>query len=100
MSYMLRNGLLEPPTYKHLYSSNCNFAHSHFKGIWVNKSYRYRNPNKDVPQDYAKNQKSYYDLVGLPLKSEEFVTGLKNLVTSNLDILNTNIPKEHKNRRY
>ena len=63
-----------------------------FKGVWVNKSYRYRDPNKDVPQDYAKNQKSYYDLVGLPLKSEEFVTGLKNLVTSNLDILNTNIP--------
>jgi len=63
-----------------------------FKAIWVDKSYRYRDPNKDLARDFTDKREAYYKLLNLPLKSEEFITKLKTSVTSNLDMLNTNIP--------
>jgi TnpA family transposase len=63
-----------------------------FKGIWVDKSYRYRNPNKDLPKDFLEKREFYYKLLNLPLDSKKFTTDLKSSVTKNLDALNTNIP--------
>ncbi|WP_250311133.1 Tn3 family transposase [Rickettsia endosymbiont of Oedothorax gibbosus] len=63
-----------------------------FKAIWVNKSYRYRDPNKDLPKDFIEKRESYYELLGLPLKFEEFVEKLKTSLTNSLDALNANIP--------
>lgn len=63
-----------------------------FKGIWVNRSYRYRNPNKDLPKDFNKKRESYYKLLNLPLVPKEFTAKLKSLLANNLDALNTNIP--------
>lgn len=63
-----------------------------FKAIWVDKSYRYRNPNKDLPKDFTEMRESYYGLLNLPLAAKEFVVKLKTSVTNNLDALNTNIP--------
>ena len=62
-----------------------------FKAIWVDKSYRYRNPNKDLPKDFYKNREAYYTLLKLPLASKEFISKLKLLSASKLDMLNTNI---------
>ena len=58
----------------------------------VNKSYRYINPNKDLPKDFTEKREAYYELLGLPLLAKEFVVKLKTSVATNLDALNTNIP--------
>jgi len=63
-----------------------------FKGIWVNRSYRYRNPNKDLPKDFNKKRESYYKLLNLPLVPKEFTAKLKSSLANNLDVLNANIP--------
>ena len=63
-----------------------------FKGIWVNRSYRYRNPNKDLPKDFNKKRESYYKLLNLPLIPKEFTAKLKSSLANNLDALNANIP--------
>eukprot|EP00919_Chromeraceae_sp_WS-2016_P015224 GHVR01035888.1.p1 GENE.GHVR01035888.1~~GHVR01035888.1.p1 ORF type:complete len:106 (-),score=3.71 GHVR01035888.1:2426-2743(-) len=38
-----------------------------FKAIWINRSYRYRNPNNDLPKDFYEKQESYYKSLNLPL---------------------------------
>jgi hypothetical protein len=63
-----------------------------FKAIWVDKSYRYRDPNKDLPKDFSQKREVYYELLGLPLLAKEFVVKLKTSTTNNLDELNANIP--------
>ena len=63
-----------------------------FKAIWVDKSYRYRDPQKDLPKDFDDKRESYYKLLDLPLFSKVFVTKLKSSVIKNLKKLNTNIP--------
>ncbi len=63
-----------------------------FKAIWVDKSYRYRNPNKDLPKDFTEKRESYYKLLDLPLEGKEFVTECKTLLKLGLDALNANIP--------
>jgi len=64
-----------------------------FKAIWVDRSYSYRNPNKDLPKDFTKMRESYYELLDLPIKPRDFTATLKTLLTNGLDTLNANIPK-------
>jgi TnpA family transposase len=66
-----------------------------FKAIWVERSYSYRNPNKDLPKDFIKMRESYYELLNLPMKPKDFTTRLKTLLTNSLDALNSNIPHNH-----
>lgn len=63
-----------------------------FKAIWVEASYRYRNPNKDLPKDFYEKKEAYYELLGLPLYSREFTKQLKSTLTDKLKALNANIP--------
>jgi TnpA family transposase len=62
-----------------------------FKAIWVKDSYRYRNPNEDIPQDFKKNKKSYYKLLGLPTNAKTFTKQLKQSLGERLQTLNTNM---------
>ena len=63
-----------------------------FKAIWVDKSYRYRDPNKDLPKDFYEKKATYYKLLNLPVDAKEFVKQLKSSLTENLKALNSNIP--------
>jgi len=63
-----------------------------FKGIWVNGSYRYRNPDEDLPPDYHENLSYYFDLLGLPTEASTKVDDLKKQLAEKLESLNTNIP--------
>jgi TnpA family transposase len=47
------------------------------KEIWVEESDRYRNPDKDLPQDFEQRRVHYYDTLGLPLDAETFIARLK-----------------------
>lgn len=63
-----------------------------FKGIWVNKSYRYRDPNKDLPKDFNAKRESYYASLELPINPKDFTTKLKLSLANSLNALNDNIP--------
>ena len=62
------------------------------KAIWVDASYRYRNPNKDLPKDFYEKKEAYYESLGLPLDSEKFTKQLKSTLIDKLQSLNANIP--------
>ena len=63
-----------------------------FKAIWVESSYRYRNPNKDLPKDFYDRREFYYKSLDLPLKPKRFIKKLKKILTGSLKALNANIP--------
>ena len=64
-----------------------------FKAIWVDASYRYRDPNKDLPKDFYKKKEAYYKSLDLPIDSREFIEKLKSTLTDKLKTLNANIPE-------
>lgn len=64
-----------------------------FKAIWVDASYRYRDPNKDLPKDFYKKKEAYYKSLDLPIDSREFIEKLKSILTDKLKTLNANIPE-------
>ena len=66
------------------------------KSVWVHRSYRYRNPNKDLVDDFDENFEHYCKLLGLPINGDEFVEKLKNEVIKSLEELNSNIPNNDK----
>ena len=61
------------------------------KNIWVNLSFRYRNPQKDLPADFDENEDYYFNLLGLPKDVEVFIHNLKQRLDSNLRDLNAYI---------
>ena len=62
-----------------------------YKGLWIDKGYRYRDPKKDEPPDFDKNKVQYYKELGLPLDVMEFIALLKADMTSGLSSLNETI---------
>jgi hypothetical protein len=62
-----------------------------YKAVWIEGSYRYRNPNEDLPKDFEQNKKAYYEMLGLPICPKEFIAQLKKLLASNLESLNSSI---------
>jgi TnpA family transposase len=64
----------------------------YFKAIWVEKSYRYRNPAKDTPKDFEQRRKYYYQQLELPLDAKEFISNFQSLLSENLEDLNAKIP--------
>ncbi len=62
-----------------------------FKAIWIKRSYRYRNPEEDIPKDFQQKREYYYQALGLPLDSKEFITKLQNSLKNSLENLNNKI---------
>ena len=46
------------------------------KEIWVEGSYRYRNPEEDLPQDFEERREENYKALNQPLDAESFVNSL------------------------
>jgi TnpA family transposase len=63
-----------------------------FKGIWIDGSYLYRDPNKDIPKDFNIRKKEYYKLIDVPENPKDFVRKLKETLGAGLKNLNSNIP--------
>lgn len=66
------------------------------KEIWIKNAYHYRDPEKDLPQDYQENKSKYYKLLNKPLASKKFVTKIKQELKESLSFLNKNLPKNKK----
>ncbi len=59
------------------------------KEIWVVGSNRFRNPEDDLPQDFERRRKEYYEALRLPSSVESFVRELRDEMDSALTSLDT-----------
>jgi len=68
------------------------------KMIWVDGAYRYRDPDKDLPNDFDENREQYYQMMSLPLNVDDFIGPRKRLLHESLTVLNGDIPTNNKVR--
>ncbi|WP_319585670.1 Tn3 family transposase [uncultured Desulfobulbus sp.] len=59
--------------------------------IWVVGSRRYRNPEEDLPQDFAERKTSYFEDMGYPLDAKTFTASLREELTGHLQALDERI---------
>lgn len=52
--------------------------------VWVEGSYRYRNPDQDLPIDWADRWRIYCSKHGIPTRSEDFIEPIREELTSAL----------------
>ncbi|MGQ4815471.1 Tn3 family transposase [Agrobacterium vitis] len=68
------------------------------KEIWVVGADRYRNPDDDLPKDFAARRSSYYSRLNLTRNASEFVTSVRKELEHALLLLNETIPRNEKVR--
>jgi len=61
--------------------------------VWVMGADRYRDPDEDLPQDFEERRGAYYEELGVPLKAERFVEGLRVEMRAELEALDHTLPK-------
>ncbi len=66
------------------------------KEIWVVRADRYRNPDEDLPADFERKRKTYYEALKQPQAAGEFVIGLQRSMTESLDLLEKSLPSNCK----
>jgi hypothetical protein len=64
--------------------------------IWVVGSRRYRNPEDDLPQDFAANRGVYFEDLGIPMDPKTFTASLREELTMHLKALDERIPTNPK----
>ncbi|MCP4408693.1 MAG: Tn3 family transposase [Gammaproteobacteria bacterium] len=62
------------------------------KEIWVASAERFRNPDEDVPADFADKREAYYQALDLPLDADEFIRGLQKEMQGALQHFNDALP--------
>jgi hypothetical protein len=68
------------------------------KEIWVVGADRYRNPEHDLPADFAIKRDSYYELLNTPKDADVFIQQIQRTMRQWLKKLNTGLPKNQKVR--
>ncbi len=68
------------------------------KEIWVSGADRYRNPEHDLPADFATKRDSYYELLKAPKDAEVFIEQIQGSMRQWLATLNTGLPDNPKVR--
>lgn len=68
------------------------------KEIWVVDADRYRNPDDDLPLDFDINRENYYQDLGQTTDATAFVEQLRGEMSSALELLNREMPKNRKVR--
>jgi TnpA family transposase len=63
------------------------------KEIYVSGASRYRDPDADLPQDFAAKRKEYYADLKLPLSADEFIAKEQQSMNAALTMLNKGFPK-------
>jgi TnpA family transposase len=62
------------------------------KEVWVRHASRFRNPDEDLPTDFARKRTTYYEALHLPLDADTFIQRLQAEMTTALEQLNRTIP--------
>jgi len=68
------------------------------KEIWVAGADRYRNPEHDLPADFAAKRDSYYELMKVPRDADTFIEQIQGSMRQWLATLNTGLPGNPKVR--
>jgi Domain of unknown function (DUF4158)/Tn3 transposase DDE domain len=63
------------------------------KEIYAVGANRYRNPEEDLPQDFAEKRTDYYTELGLPLSASQFIAQQKREMEQELATFNRTLPK-------
>jgi len=58
------------------------------KEVWVEGSYRYRNPDRDLPMDWAERWNIYCNKHRIPTRAEDFIEPIREELTSALERAN------------
>ena len=66
------------------------------KEIWVPGAARYRNPDDDVPADFAQHRATYYQALRLPEDADTFITELQQTMREALATFNDGLPSNPK----
>jgi len=61
--------------------------------LWVAGANKYRNPDDDLPKDFAERRDEYYQALNQPKKAQEFIESLQQQMRSVLDSLDRAMPK-------
>ena len=68
------------------------------KEIWIEGADRHRNPDDDLPGDFAARRDAYYADLGLSRDAQSFVAGVKADLEQELHLLNATVPDNDKVR--
>jgi TnpA family transposase len=63
------------------------------KEIWVVGANRYRNPDEDLPTDFAAKREDHYAALGLPLDCDRFIANVQDEMRAMLHQLETGLPR-------
>jgi TnpA family transposase len=63
------------------------------KQVWVVGADRYRNPDEDLPADFAERRAPYYEALNLPLDADAFVASLQEEMRAGLSRLDAGLPR-------
>ena len=66
------------------------------KEVWVVGAERCRNPDDDLPADFAERRDACYERLGLPRAADAFIAKLKAEMTDGLDALDRDLPRNPK----
>jgi TnpA family transposase len=66
------------------------------KAVWVVGAQRFRNPDEDLPQDFAARRPQYYAALQQPERAEDFTAGLQQTMETALTQLNAGLPRNPK----
>ena len=63
------------------------------KEVWITNAKQYRNPEKDLPQDFEVKRKAYYALLEKPVSARLFITTIQKHLKKHLSKFNESLPK-------
>ena len=66
------------------------------KEVWVEQAFKFGNPDHDLPQDFDKKRKSYFEKLGIEKSSKKFVGILQKTMRDSLKMLNKNMENNAK----
>jgi len=62
------------------------------KEVWVSGADRYRNPDDDLPTDFATRREAYYQELGQPLHADAFIASMQHEMADALAMLDRELP--------
>jgi hypothetical protein len=66
------------------------------KEIWVEGADRFRNPDEDLPADFATQRSAYYQALNQPQSADRFIETLQQAMQQALSQLDANLPNNDK----
>jgi hypothetical protein len=63
------------------------------KEIWVDGANRYRDPDEDLPADFASARESHYSALRLPLSAQQFIDKIRKEMKEELGALDKELPR-------